>query len=52
MMNRAKNYWLVGYVINYNFCKNHLVIKSTPAEMAGLQEGEGWKQLIEKIPIQ
>ena len=39
---------LDGYVINYNFCKKHSVIKSTPSEMAGLQNVEGWKQLIEK----
>ncbi len=39
---------LDGYVINYNFCRKHSVIKSTPAEMAGLQEVKGWRQLIEK----
>ena len=39
---------LDGYVINYNFCRKHSVIKSTPAEMTGLQEVKGWKQLIEK----
>lgn len=39
---------LDGYVINYNFCRKHSVIKSTPAEMAGLQEVKGWEQLIEK----
>ncbi len=39
---------LDGYVINYNFCRKHSVIKTTPAEMAGLQEVKGWKQLIEK----
>jgi transposase-like protein len=39
---------LNGYVINYNFCRKHSVIKSTPAEMTGLQEVKGWQQLIEK----
>jgi transposase-like protein len=39
---------LDGYVINYNFCRKHSVIKSTPAEMTGLQEVKGWQQLIEK----
>ena len=39
---------LDGYVINYNFCRKHSVIKTTPAEMAGLQEVKGWQQLIEK----
>lgn len=39
---------LDGYVINYNFCRKHSVIKATPAEMAGLENVKGWKQLIEK----
>lgn len=39
---------LSGYVINYNFCRKHSQIKTTPAEMAGLKEVNGWKQLIEK----
>jgi transposase-like protein len=39
---------LDGYVINYNFCRKHSAIKSTPTEMTGLQEVKGWKQLIEK----
>lgn len=39
---------LSGYIINYNFCRKHSKIKTTPAEMAGLKEVNGWKQLIEK----
>ena len=39
---------LDGYIINYNFCRKHSVIKSTPAEKTGLEEVKGWKQLIEK----
>jgi len=39
---------LDGYIINYNFCRKHSVIKSTPAEKAGIQEVRGWEQLIEK----
>lgn len=38
---------LDGYIINYNFCRKHSVIKATPAEMTGL-EVKGWEQLIEK----
>lgn len=37
---------LDGYIINYNFCRNHQSIKTTPAQSAGLQT-TGWKQLIE-----
>lgn len=39
---------LDGYIINYNFCRKHSVIKATPAEMTGLNDVNGWKQLIEK----
>jgi len=39
---------LDGYIINYNFCRKHSAIKTTPAKMAGLQEVQGWEQLIEK----
>lgn len=39
---------LSGYIINYNFCRKHSKIKTTPAEKAGLEEVNGWKQLIEK----
>lgn len=36
---------LNGYVINYNFCRKHSSIKTTPAKSAGLSV-EGWNQLI------
>ncbi len=39
---------LDGYIINYNFCRKHSAIKTTPAKMARLQEVQGWEQLIEK----
>ncbi len=32
---------LNGYVINYNYCGKHSVIKTTTAEMIGLQEVKG-----------
>lgn len=42
---RASNL-IDGYVINYNFCRKHQTIKTTPAEAAGLQV-KRWKELIE-----
>ncbi len=33
---------LDGYVINYNFCRKHQIIKSTPSQAAGI-EVKGWK---------
>jgi transposase-like protein len=47
---RAKTL-LNGYVINYNFCRKHQSIKTTPAEAAGINV-KGWKQLIEQATIQ
>jgi transposase-like protein len=38
---------LDGYIINYNFCRKHSSIKTTPAKMASL-EVEGWNQLIQE----
>jgi transposase-like protein len=38
---------LNGYVINYNFCRNHQSIDMTPAEAAGI-DVKGWRELIEK----
>ncbi len=41
---------LDGYVINYNFCRKHSSIKTTPARKAGL-EIEGWNELIQQSQI-
>ncbi len=49
---RSSQELLDGYIINYNFCRKHSVIKSTPAEKTGLEEVKGWKQLIEKSQYQ
>lgn len=38
---------LDGYIIDYNFCRKHSSIKSTPAKMAHLNV-EGWKELIQE----
>jgi hypothetical protein len=38
---------LDGYVINYNFCRKHSAINTTPAKSAGLTV-EGWNQLIKQ----
>ncbi len=35
-----------GYIINYNFCRKHQSIGTTPAEATGI-EVKGWRQLIE-----
>jgi len=41
---------LDGYVINYNFCRKHSSIKTTPAKSAGLAV-EGWNELIQQSQI-
>jgi hypothetical protein len=38
---------LDGYITNYNFCRKHSSIKTTPAKMAKL-DVEGWDQLIQE----
>lgn len=38
--------FLDGYVVYYNFCRNHQSLGTTPANAAGL-EVKGWKQLID-----
>ena len=43
---KASQELLDGYVINYNFCRKHSSIKTTPAKSAGLTV-EGWNQLIQ-----
>lgn len=47
---RASQELLNGYVINYNFCRKHSSIKTTPARSAGLSV-EGWNQLIQQSQI-
>ncbi|HJR84704.1 MAG TPA: DDE-type integrase/transposase/recombinase [Nitrososphaeraceae archaeon] len=41
---------LDGYVINYNFCRKHSVIKTVPCKKAKI-EIEGWNQLIREAQI-
>jgi len=48
--NRAKSL-INGYVINYNFCRKHQSIGTTPAKASGI-EIQGWKQLIENAQVQ
>ena len=43
----AKNI-LDGYVVNYNYVREHQSIKTTPAQKAGIQITNGWSELIEK----
>jgi transposase-like protein len=43
----AKNI-LDGYVVNYNYVREHQSIKMTPAQKAGIQIENGWSELIEK----
>lgn len=42
---------LDGYVTNYNYCRTHSTLGTTPAQAAGL-EVKGWKQLIENAQVQ
>lgn len=39
-----------GYIVNYNFCRKHQSIGTTPAEATGI-DVKGWKQLIENAQI-
>ncbi len=39
---------LDGYVINYNYVREHQSIGTTPAQAAGIQITNGWSELIEK----
>lgn len=43
----AKNI-LDGYVVNYNYVREHQSIRMTPAQRAGIQIENGWSELIEK----
>ena len=43
----AKNI-LDGYVVNYNYVREHQTIKMTPAQKAGIEITNGWSELIEK----
>lgn len=38
---------LDGYITNYNFCRKHSSIKTTPARSAGLTV-EGWNEIIQQ----
>lgn len=45
-MQGAKNF-VDGYTVNYNYVREHQTIKTTPAQKAGIQVGNGWSELIE-----
>ncbi|MDG6967123.1 MAG: IS6 family transposase [Nitrososphaerota archaeon] len=43
----AKNI-LDGYVVNYNYVREHQTLGMTPAQKAGIEITNGWSELIEK----
>jgi putative transposase len=47
---RSSQQLLDGYITNYNFCRKHSSIKTTPAKSAGLTV-EGWDELIQQSQI-